>query len=47
MKFDGNLNPENYLDWIQDLKRIFELREYDDENFFKLAILKLKAYDSL
>ena len=43
-EFDGNLNPENYLDWIQALERIFELKDYNVEKAFKLAILKMKEY---
>ena len=47
LKFDGNLNPENYPDWVQALERIFELKDYNDEKAFKLAILKMKGYASL
>jgi len=46
-EFDGNLNPKNYLDWVQALERIFELKDYNDEKAFKLAILKKKGYASL
>jgi len=42
--FDGNLNLENYLDWVQALERIFELKYYNDE---KASILKMKGYASL
>ena len=38
---------ENYLNWVQALERIFELKDYNDEKAFKLAILKLKRYASL
>jgi len=41
------LNSQNYLDWMQAIKMIFELNEYNEEKSFKLAILKLKGYDSL
>ena len=27
-KFDGNLNPKSYLDWVQALERIIELKDY-------------------
>jgi len=33
-KFDGNLNLENYLDWVQAIERIFELKGYHDEKSF-------------
>ena len=47
LKSDYNLNSENSLDWVQAIERIFELKDYNDENSFKLAILKLKGYASL
>ena len=46
-KFDGNLNPENYLGWIQAIERMFGLKEYNDEKSSKFSILKLKGYTSL
>jgi len=46
-EFDGNLNPKNYLDFIQYVERIFKLKEYNGENAFKLVILKMKEYASL
>jgi len=30
-EFDGNLKPKNYIDWVQVIKRIIELKEYNDE----------------
>jgi len=47
LKFDDNLNLKNYLDWIQAIKKIFELKEYNDEKSFMLVILKLKECASL
>jgi len=47
LEFDDNFNPENYLDWVQALEKIFELKDYNDERTFKLAILKMKGYASL
>jgi len=32
---------------VQAIKRIIELKEYNDERIFKLVILKLKGYVSL
>ena len=37
----------NYLDWVQALERIFELKDYNGEKSFLFAILKLKGYASL
>ena len=47
LKFNSNLNPKNYLDWVQAHERIFELKDYNDEKYFKLVILKWKGYASL
>jgi len=47
LKFEDNLNLENYLHWVQIMKMIFELKEYNDEKALKLAILKYKGYASL
>ena len=46
-KIDGSLNPENNLDWVQAFGKIFELKEYNDEKSFKLAILTMKGYATL
>ena len=40
-------NRKPFIDWVQATKRIIELKEYNDEKAFKLAILKLKGYASL
>ena len=45
--FDGSLDPDKYLDWVQRVERIFEYKEYDDRRKFKVAILKLTKYASL
>jgi len=29
--FCGNLNSENYLNWVQAYERIIELKDYNDE----------------
>ena len=42
-EFNGNLKSENYIDWVQAIERIIELKEYNDEKAFKLVILKLKG----
>ena len=47
LEFDGNLNLESYLHWVQAIERIFKLKDYDHKKAFKLAILKLMGYASL
>jgi len=41
-EFEGNLNPDLFMEWIQALERFFEVREYSDEKAFKVVVLKLK-----
>jgi len=46
-EFEGNLNPEVFLEWMQSIERFFDINEYSDKKAFKDAILKLKKYASL
>ena len=41
------IKSKNYIDCIRAMERIIELKQYNDEKAFKLAILKLKGYASL
>ena len=43
-EFDGDLNPKKYLDWVQSIEGIFELKGYNDEKSFKLDTLKMEEY---
>ncbi|KAK9704714.1 hypothetical protein RND81_07G006900 [Saponaria officinalis] len=45
--FVGSLNPEDLLDWIRVIERVFEFKGYSDARSFKVATLKLKGYSSL
>ena len=45
--FNGNLNPDEFLEWVQAMDRIFEAKCYNDEKSFKVASLKLTRYASL
>ena len=45
-EFEGNLNPNLFIEWIQALERFFEVKEYSDEKAFKVVVLKLKKYAS-
>jgi len=47
LEFEGNLNPEVFLEWMQSIERFFEIKEYSDDKAFKITILKLKKYASL
>ena len=47
LEFDGSLKPEDYLEWVQAMERMIEIKGYSRQKPFKLAILKLKQYASL
>ena len=46
-EFEGNLNSDLFIEWTQALEWFFEIKEYSDENSFKVVVLKLKEYASL
>lgn len=45
-EFNGTKDPEVYLDWSRRMDRIFDHKNLDDDQRFKLAILKLSDYAS-
>ena len=45
--FDGNLDPNGLIDWLNEIERVFEFKGYSDEKKCKIAILKFKGYASL
>jgi len=47
LEFEGNLNLDLFIEWMQALEIFFEIKEYFDEKAFKVAVLKLKKYTSL
>jgi len=47
LEFNGNPNPDEYLELVQALDRIFEANGYDDVKSFKIASIKLIRYASL
>ncbi|GKD30814.1 reverse transcriptase domain-containing protein, partial [Tanacetum coccineum] len=46
-EFEGRLQPDDFLDWIQTVERIFDLRDIPDRLKVKLVAIKLKKYASL
>jgi len=46
-EFEDNLNPDLFIEWIQAFESFFEVKEYFDENAFKVVVLKFKKYASL
>ena len=47
LEFEGNLNPDLLIEWLQAVERFFKIKEYSDEKAFKVAVVKLKRYASL
>jgi len=47
LEFDGSLKLEDYLECVQAIKRIIEIKGYSGEKSFKIIVLKLKQYTSL
>ena len=45
--FDGDLDPESYLEWESRLDRFFDHKNLSDGSRFSYAILKLTKYASL
>ncbi|XP_074315595.1 uncharacterized protein LOC141651798 [Silene latifolia] len=45
--FSGSLNLDDLLQWIRDVEKIFEFKNYNDAKTCKVAVLKLKGYASL
>ena len=45
--YNGSLNPEKLIDWINDMEKFFEYEEMNDEKKVKFAVTKLKGHASL
>ncbi|KAI4340752.1 hypothetical protein MLD38_025561 [Melastoma candidum] len=46
-EFEGNLDPNEFIDWMHTVERIFDYEEVPEDRKVKLAALKLKKYASL
>ncbi|KAI4370510.1 hypothetical protein MLD38_018860 [Melastoma candidum] len=47
LEFEGNLDPEEFMDWMHTIERIFDYKEVPEERKVKLAALNLKKYARL
>ena len=45
-EFEGQIDPNHFLDWLQTVERIFEYKEVPDDKKVKLVALKLRKYAS-
>lgn len=46
-EFDGNFNPDEFIDWLNAIIRAFECKKYYDERKCKVVVLKFKDYPSI
>jgi len=46
-EFEGQLDPDLFLDWLQTVERIFEYKDISDDKKVKLVALKLRKYASI
>jgi len=46
-EYEGKLDPEDFLDWLHTVERVFEYKDIPEENKVKLVALRLNKYGSL
>ncbi|GJX15136.1 BREVIS RADIX-like domain-containing protein [Tanacetum coccineum] len=46
-EFHRGTNPDNFIEWLNDIENIFEVKGYSDEKSYKVVVLKFKKYASL
>jgi len=46
-EFEGKLDPEEFLDWLHIVERVFEFKDIPDDKKVKLVALRLRKYTSL
>ncbi|WRX11629.1 Retrotransposon gag domain - like 10 [Theobroma cacao] len=47
LEFEGRLHPDDFLDWLYTVERVFELKDIFDEKRVKLVAIKLKKHASI
>jgi len=46
-KFEGKLDPEEFIDWLNTVERVFEYKDIPDDKKVKLVALRLRKYACL
>ena len=46
-EYEGRLDPEDFLDWLHTVERVFEYKDVPEEKKVKLVALRLHKYASL
>ena len=46
-EFEGKLDPDEFIEWLQTVERVFEFKEIPEDKKVKLVALRLRKYASL
>jgi len=46
-EYEGKLDPEEFLDWLHTVERVFKYKDISEEKKVKLVALRLRKYASL
>jgi len=46
-EYEGKLDPEEFLDWLHMMERVFEYKDVPEDRKVKLVALRLRKYASL
>jgi len=46
-EFEGKLNPDDFIEWLQTMERIFDYKEIPEDKKVKILALKVRKYASL
>jgi len=46
-EYEGKLDPEEFLDWLHMVERVFEYKDVPEDKKVKLVALRLRKYTSL
>lgn len=47
LDFEGKLQPDEFVDWLQTVERVFEYKEIPEEQKVKIVAVKLKKHASI
>jgi len=43
-EFEGKLDPEEFLDWLHTIERVFEYKDVPEDKKVKLVALRLRMH---
>ena len=46
-KFDGKFHPDEFIDWLHTVKRVFDMKTLTDEQKVKMVAIKLRKHASI